>query len=145
MKLDLSCNKNLKDRHVKTLVKRCNKITELKLSHTTITDDSLDSIATYLNSSLEKLDVSYTEIGSTAILQLRSIETLKVLHYCLKRSTNKNSDELKNLRKNLPQLSINKVCHLFSIASTTDTFQYEYGFWEIKAEFQELFTEKIRD
>ena len=43
---------------------------------------SVDSIVTHLNSSLEKLDVACTEIDSTALLQLRSVGTLKVLN-CL--------------------------------------------------------------
>merc|ERR1712203_668066 len=106
-KVDLSRNENLKDRHVKILVQRCNQICELYLSFTSITKDSVDSIATHLNSSLEKLDVSYTEIDSTALLQLRSVGTLKVLH-CLKgchfhlNGKKIEKIKIKNLRKNLP-------------------------------------------
>ena len=139
-KVDLSRNENLKDRHVKILVQRCNQICELDLSFTSITNDCVDSIATHLNSSLEKLDVSYTEIDSTALLQLRSVGTLKVLQ-CLKgyRLNRKKIEKIKikNLRKNLPQLSINKWQDaLSSIATSTDTFDYENGLWEIKAEAQ---------
>ena len=135
IKVDLSSNENFTDRHVKVLVKRCNKITELDLSFTSITNNCVNSIATYLNSSLEKLDVSHTKIDSTALLQLRSVGTLKVLH-CLKgRKIEK--IKIKNLRKNLPQLSINKRQDaLSSIATSTDTFDYENGLWEIKAEAQ---------
>ena len=110
LKVDLSDNKKLKDEHVKILVKRCNKITELNLWYcTSITNNSLESISTHLNSSLEKLNVSYTKIDSTALLQLRSVGTLKVL-YCLKHLSGKKIEKIKikNLRKNLPQLSINK-------------------------------------
>ena len=137
-KVDLSRNENLKDRHVKILVHRCNQICELDLSFTSITKDSVDSIAAHLNSSLEKLDVSYTEIDSTALLQLRSVGTLKVL-YCLKHLSGKKIEKIKikNLRKNLPQLSINKWQDaLSSIAASTDTFDFENGLWEIKAEAQ---------
>ena len=137
-KVDLSRNENLKDRHVKILVQRCNQISELDLSFTSITKDSVDSIAAHLNSSLEKLDVSYTEIDSTALLQLRSVGTLKVL-YCLKHLSGKKIEKIKikNLRKNLPQLSINKWQDaLSSIAASTDTFDFENGLWEIKAEAQ---------
>ena len=67
----------MKDRHVLTLVERCKIITELDLSFTSITNDSMDSIATHLNSSLEKLDVSHTKIDSTALLELKSVRTLK--------------------------------------------------------------------
>ena len=132
MKVDLSSSHNLKDRHVMALVERCNKITELDLSFTSITNDCVDSIATHLNSSLEKLDVSHTKIDSTALLQLRSVGTLKVLR-CSVKKINKR----RNLRKNLPQVIINKDEYLSSIAtSTSDTVDYENGFWEIKAEAQ---------
>ena len=137
-KVDLSRNENLKDRHVKILVQRCNQISELDLSFTSITNDCVNSIATYLNSSLEKLDVSYTKIDSTELLQLRSVGTLKVLHCFYKIASPRVHEEY--LRKNLPQVSINNEEHLFPIAtSITDTVEYENGFWEIKAEAQQRF------
>ena len=132
MKVDFSSNLNLKDRHVLTLVERCKKITELDLSFTSITNYCVDSIATHLNSSLEKLDVSHTKIDSTALLELKSVGTLKVL-----RCSVKNIKKRRNLRKNLPQVIINKDEYLSSIAtSTSDTVDYENGFWEIKAKAQ---------
>jgi F-box and leucine-rich repeat protein 1 (S-phase kinase-associated protein 2) len=136
MKVDLSNNKNLKDRHVETIIKRCNKITELKLSFTSITKKSVDSIVTHLNSSLEKLDVFYTEIDSTALLQLRSVGTLNVLNCFDKINGMKGQEEY--LRKNLPQVSINEES--YSIAtSTSDTVLFpDYEFWEIKAKAQKL-------
>merc|ERR1712037_141316 len=82
-KVDLSCqfkSSHLQDEHVKLLVERCNRITELNLGgRTSITNVSVDSIATHLNSSLEKLNVSKTQIDCTALLQLRAVGTLKVL------------------------------------------------------------------
>jgi len=137
LKVDLSNNKFLKDIHVITLVKRCTKITELNLSYTSITNSSVNSIAKH--PSLEKLDVSNTEIDSTALLQLGTSRTLKVLKV-------KNIDE-NNLRKGLPNLSINKE-DLYNIAtsnniSTTNYVSYENDFWEIQAKQQELFTPKI--
>ena len=80
-KVDLGSINSLQDEHVKLLVERCNRITELKLSNTSVTNDSMESIATHLNSCLEKLDVCHTEIDSTALLQLRSVGTLKVLMF----------------------------------------------------------------
>ena len=133
MKVDFSSNHTvLKDRHVMTLVERCQKITELNLSFTSITNDCVDSITTHLNSSLEKLDVSHTKIDSTALLELKSVGTLKVL-----RCSVKNIEKERHLRKNLPQVIINKEEYLSSIAtSTSDTVDYENGFWEIKAKAQ---------
>ena len=139
-KVDLSRNESLKDRHVKILVQRCNQISELDLSFASITNDCVDSIATHLNSSLEKLDVSYTEIDSTALLQLRSVRTLKILH-CLKGNHSKGlRGQEKYIRTKFPQLSINKEEHWFFIAKSTtnpgSAVEYEDGFWEIKAKAQ---------
>merc|ERR1712051_767376 len=55
LKLTLSSQQCLQDEHVDTLVKRCNQITELDLSFTSITNDSVKSIIKYLNC-LKKLD-----------------------------------------------------------------------------------------
>ena len=139
LKVDLSSNKSLKDRHVMTLVERCTKITELNLSYTSITNNSVDSIAKH--PSLEKLDVSNTEIDSTALLQLGTIRTLKVLN-CLK---DKKIDE-NNLRKRLLQLSINKedffdIATSYTISNRKYNSYFQDGLWEIKAKQQELFTE----
>ena len=67
----------------------------------------MDSIAKH--PSLEKLDVSNTEIDSTSLLQLGTSRTLKVLKV-------KKIDE-NNLRKSLPNLSINKE-DLYNIATS---------------------------
>ena len=138
LKVDLGYNGNLEDSHVLALVKRCRKITELVLRCTSITNNSVDSIAKH--SSLEKLDVSNTEIDSTALLQLGTIRTLKVLN-CLK---DKKIDE-NNIRKRLPQLSINKE-DFFNIATSYRKYvsYFQDGLWEIKAKQQELLTGKIR-
>ena len=93
-------------------------------------------VATHLNLSLEKLDVSFT-IDSTAILQLRSVGTLKVLIcFNFEDDDGENyevSEELKSLRKNLPQVSINE--ERFYIATSTRNEkrrEYENGFWKLK-------------
>ena len=66
LKLDLAFQ-NFTDEHVKTLVKRCNKITHLDLTCTQITNDSVRSIIKHLNTSLEKLNVSMTEVDSAIV------------------------------------------------------------------------------
>jgi hypothetical protein len=81
LKLNLCSQKSVTDEHVNTLVSRCNKITELDLSFTEITNDSVDSIIEHLNS-LEKLSVvgyPNTKIDFSTLLQLKSIPTLKIL------------------------------------------------------------------
>ena len=146
LKVDLSDNRKLKDSHVMELVKRCSKITELNLSGTSITNNSVDSIAKHLDSSLEKLDVSDNIIDSTALLQLGTVRTLKVLN-CLKEEK---IDEIENLRKKLSGISINKEYVIIATPyamSIPDSnirlpnlvLSHEEGIWEIKAKQQELF------
>ena len=136
LKVNLSGNKKIKDEHIKILIKRCTKITELNLSYCeSITNNSLKSIATHLNSSLEKLDVTHTRIDSNALLKLRSVETLKVLcfGYPYDRDLQGISwEDTKNLKKNLPQVRINE--DYFYFASPVEPGDdYFFGFWEIKA------------
>ena len=153
LKVDLSYNRNLEDNHVMALVKRCSKITELNLRGTSITNNSVDSIAKHLDSSLEKLDVLKTEIDSTALLQLGTVKTLKVLKVlkvlnCLKEEkidrfsyksnyTPLDTVEMENLRKKLPGISINKEYVI--IATPNGISNADDGLWEIKAKQEKLF------
>ena len=142
LKLNLR-NNNVKDEHISTLVQRCKKITDLNLRNTSITNDSVKSIVESLNS-LEKLDVSCTKIKFTALLQLKSVPTLKILrcfpHYVYQNQTYK--DKLKKLVLQLPDISINKPEDSFQIASpkkiVNESIDHDW-FWEIRAKDQDLF------
>ena len=138
LKLDLSCQKCLEDNHVETLVQRCNKITELELSYTSITNDSMESIIKHLNS-LEKLDVSYTKIDYPTILELKSIPTLKVLR-CLELGR-KDAEKIKNLKLQLPHISINE--EYLHIAKPSKVYVKDW-FWEIRSKRQDLFPGALR-
>ena len=106
LKLNLGLQHHIKDEHVNSLVHRCNKITELDLSATLITKDSIESIVRHLNS-LEKLDLNFTDIDLSKILLLKSIPTLKILH-CFYGS--ENTEKIKNLKQQLPHISVNDYC-----------------------------------
>ena len=79
LKLGLAHQTNLEDESVKKLVERCHKITDLDLSWTEITNDSVQSIIKHLNTSLEKLDLSGTTADFSALLELKSMPILKKL------------------------------------------------------------------
>jgi hypothetical protein len=106
LKVSLANQQNLKDEHVKKLVKRCNKITHLNLRFRSmmidskITNVSLQSIIQHLNKSLEKLDVKGTKIDFDALLQLKSVATLKLLVCDL------DDENMTNLKLQLPQIRI---------------------------------------
>ena len=115
LKLHLSCQQCFQDKHLNTLVERCKKITELELTFTSITNESMKSIIKHLNN-LEKLDVSYTKIDFSTLLQLKSIPTLKILG-CFGTKWEKDViEKTKNLKLQLPHISINeKLLHIASL------------------------------
>ena len=123
---------------MKTLVSRCKKIIELNLGFTLITNDSLDNIIKQLNS-LEKLNVHSTNIDFNKILQLKSIPTLKNLR-CFGRRNEEDNEKIKNLRLQLPHISINEE-HLHIACPTKEvngSIDLDW-FWEIRAKQQDLF------
>ena len=146
LKLNLCSQKCVTDEHVNTLVRRCKKITELDLSFTEITNDSVDSIIEHLNS-LEKLSVvTYpnTKIDFSTLLQLKSIPTLKILRWgCFgRRQSEEDIEKIKNLKLQLPHISINEE-HLRIACSTKEvngSIDPDW-LWEIKAKQQDLFPE----
>ena len=146
LRLNLSAQDYVEDKHVKTLVQKCRKITELGLSFTQITNESIESIVQNL-SSLEKLDISSTKIDDyPTILQLRSIPTLKVLR-CFGQKRiwkvwKKDVEKIKNLKLQLPHISINK--EYLNIASPSKVVYGDVDldwFWEIRSKHQNLFPE----
>ena len=103
-KLDLYAMYALRDKHVKTLVTRCNRITELNLGGwTSITEKSLNFIIERLQLTLVKLDLEATHLNfdSSAIFKLKSMGKLKFLCY-----DNIHIDG-RWLQKQLPNLQIN--------------------------------------
>jgi len=141
LKLNLG-GQQVKDEHVNTLVRRCNKITELDLSETDVTNDSVKSIVEHLNS-LEKLNVTFTNIDLkvpldfTTLLQLKSIPTFKVL-LCF----GQDDETIKNLKLKLPHISINVWQNYFQIANPTKkangSIDHDW-FWEKRANQHEFF------
>ena len=131
LKLDLS-HQGVNDKHVKTLVTRCNKITELDLRFTDITNDSLESIIENLNF-LEKLDVSCTNIDFSMLRQLKGIPTLKDFRYFTWNEDD--TEKIKNLKLQLPHVSINE--EYLRIARPEN---YQDWLWEIRSKQQDLFS-----
>ena len=148
LKLNLGAQLCVQDKHVETLVRRCNKIKELDLSFALITNDAMECIIKNLNY-LEKLDVHYTIIDFSTLLQLKSVPTLKMLRCFDSRKTEKENNEMiKNLKLQLPHISINEEEDL-NIAcprKEVNGFIDRDWFWEIRAKPQDLFPklERIR-
>ena len=98
-KLDISCQSNFGDDQFKTLIRRCNKLTELEFVGTSITEDSVGTIVESLSQTLVKLNGS--EFSFRKHLELASMPKLQVLSGCC------TIDEKKNMiiEKMLPNMT----------------------------------------
>ena len=136
LKLSLCAQDCVEDRHVNTLVRRCKKITELDLSFTAITNDSVESIIENLRS-LEKLDLGCTNLDLSTLLQLRSISSLKMLR-CFDHE--ENTENVKNLKLKLPHISVNEEhLHIASSKKEVSGSIDPDWFWEIRGKQQDSF------
>ena len=117
LKVDLTFCNNLTDFHIKKLVQKCNKITEISLWGTDVTNQSVISIVKYLKNSLELLDLTFVMINLDDIIEaVGSLPKLKYLHYKVhtevhyQQSTNCSLDKLcqscELLKKERPGLII---------------------------------------
>ena len=76
-KLDITGQVNFGDDQFKTLLKRCNRITELSFSGTSVTNDSVNTIIETLSQSLVKLEPGYISFQKN--LKLASMPKMNVL------------------------------------------------------------------
>ena len=144
LKLSLKWQRNLQDEHVKKLVKRCNKITHLDLSGTSITNESVYCIIEQFKTSLEKLDVFRTNVDFATLLELKSMPALKTL-ICFD-SFGDHYEDIENLKQQLPHISINverdlNIAKPFKSVNGSDDTDW---ICEIRAKEQNLFA-KVED
>jgi len=157
-KLDLFHLADLGDKHIKTLVTRCNKITELNLGGgTSITKKSLNFIIEHLQLTLVKLNYEYTEVrfDLSDLFELKTMKKLELLYYqylCCD-----DHIRMKNLMPNLQIKSefggntrIAGACDYKYIGNGEEFWIFnpereKQGFWEIKAEREELFTDNLNN
>ena len=109
--LDLS-DLCITDDHVKVLLTRCKKIKTLSLCATMITDASLKIIGQNLNNTLNELSLrinvdEHEDFWTfTGLLELKHMPRLKILN--LDDENFEEDEKFKNLRKQLPHLTINQ-------------------------------------
>jgi hypothetical protein len=143
-KLDLFNMHCLTDKHVKKLVTRCNKITELNLGGVnSITKQSLSFIIENLKLTLVKLkfESSLVRFNLNDLLQLKGMENLKLLFYDMDEYWNvhRNYIDWRRLRRQLPNIQINAKTGNRIIAIPCQPGYKRQEFWEIKAEQEEMF------
>ena len=83
LRIDLSWCHNLTDYHVENLVRKCNKITEISLCNTNVTNQSVTTIVKHLKNSLEVLDLQLCHnVNLVNIFEaVRNLTQLKILYY----------------------------------------------------------------
>ena len=130
----------LRDKHIKTLVTRCNKMTELNLGgQTSITRHSLNFVIEHLQSTLVKLSLQSSKVvlDSNDFFKLKSMEKLKILGYYKQ----KDPVNMQMMQKMLPNLQIDFHTDNIRIASPNwvmgSEMEDHHGFWEINAEAEE--------
>ena len=131
-KVGLACSSSVKDASIRSLVSRCNKIKSLNLAFNYITDNSLTSIKENLEYTLEELDVSGCyNIPHTKLLEMRSMQKLKVLNYF-----NPPRDcNYEDLKKSLPQLTNNNPWEKWKawhVGASHSYFERRNHLWEIR-------------
>ena len=131
-KVGLACSSSVKDASIRILVSRCNKIKSLNLAFNYITDNSLISIKENLEYTLEELDVSGCyNIPHTKLLEMRSMQKLKVLNYF-----NPPRDcNYEDLKKSLPQLTNNNPWEkwkAWNVGASHSYFERRKHLWEIR-------------
>ena len=146
LKVNLGGQENLQDEHVKKLVKRCNNITHLDLRSTEITNDSVHCIIEQLKASLEKLDVSYTDLDFATLLQLKSMPALKTLICFDPFKDDHNAEDIENLKQKLPRIRINEEKNLYIAKpfKRVNRLNDKDWIWEIREKKQNLFA-KVED
>ena len=136
-KLDISMQKNFEDDQFKTLIKRCNRITELSFLGTSVTDDSMNTIIETLSQSLVKLEPG--RISFHKKLELASMPKFKVLI-----NSRLSKEEREGVREILPSAKHEDFDGELRIAEPYPGFDSDdeeaelipNGFWEIKAKLR---------
>jgi len=151
-KLDFSDQPNFGDDQLETLLKRCNKITELSIEFTNVSDESLKLIPDTLSQTLIKLkvcdvDISFSclkKIASTTSklrilisnIELSDAEKKEEMMKCVSRRVEKWSKEEIVVRKNEAKDLKDRFFANLGIAYPYRAYDYDEckdGFWEIKA------------
>ena len=147
-KVGLACSNSVTDASIGILVSRCNKIKSLNLAFNYITDNSLTSIKENLEYTLEELDVSgCRNIPHIKLLEMRSMQKLKVLNYFNPRDCNYENEvvllsypkiidnDYEDLKKNLPQLTNNNPWEKWKawhVGASLYFFERRKHLWEIR-------------
>ena len=92
------------DNYIQILVCRCNNLTELNLTGSGFTNDSVNFIIEHLRSTLEKLCLIGTRVGVMKLFELKAMKKLAILEF--KTIFDLNIKELERFRRNHPHIQL---------------------------------------
>ena len=83
LKIELSDFDDLSDLHIEKLVRKCNKLTEISLCYTNVTNQSVNTVVKHLKNSLQVLDLQHCKnINLDNIFEaVRNLTQLNILYY----------------------------------------------------------------
>ena len=153
-KLDFSDQSNFGDDQLETLLKRCNKMTELSIEFTDVSDDSLKLIPDTLSQTLRKLKVCDVDISFSCLKKIASTtsklrilisnielsdvekeEMTRIYNDVSQRVEKLSKEEIEVRNKEVEDLKDDFFANL-GIAYPYRSYDYDKckdGFWEIKA------------
>ena len=142
-KLSLHWLKIVKDEHIVAIVNRCKNLKALDLAFNLITNLSLNGIIENLRPSLEELDVNYTNVTFEKVLELGSMEKIRILN-CRSTLNHYGTTNLRQLEwKTNGRISQNSK--RVQVADSNSSAKPKEMFWKIKAKQLPLFqTNQIR-
>ena len=94
-----------------------------------------------LQSTLEEIDVTDSPISSMDFVEfpkneLKTLPNLKILN------AGGSQQSLENIKVHIPHLSINEQDYI-KVAESCQTFQSDYGFWDIKSKQLQMFQDNL--
>ena len=125
-KLNVCGQRNFGDEHLKVLVERCNKLTELVFSCTGVTDKSVDVIIKNLSNTLVKL-----YCWSNPMSSIRKLAAMPHLKVFAEPNGNEDFDE-DEFRKLMPQMPEDYMSVDIKIAEPYDFFDEKAGMNEME-------------
>ena len=92
------------DKYIQILVSRCTNLTELSLSGSGFTNNSVNYIIENLQSTLEKLCLFQTRVGIMKLFELKAMKKLTMLDFYAMEEVN--NEELERFRRNHPHIQL---------------------------------------
>ena len=139
-KLDISWHDSLDDEQLKKLLTRCNKLIELDISGTQVSNESIATIVKLLSPTLKKLEASCENINLSGLLKLASMPNIQALgndllseedkekfeeimpHLCNERSMNEDIEDYAHANIAMPHHRFNPAENIWEVEAELRTY-----------------------